>query len=178
MASALFPSGDWYGFYTYQRHPGRHPMDIRFTFEDGRISASGGDPVGEFVLTGDYCEQSRECHWIKRYLGAHSVSYQGFREGKGIWGTWELPLFKGGFHVWPVGTGGRVEHRVEEQAEPASAALDSPRPQPAENRGGPPFEGRVARDLFSTAGIATSTGFPRTPTNLPVPNRRFSPLLK
>ena len=173
MASALFPSGDWYGFYTYHQHAGRHPMDIRFTFENGRISASGGDPIGEFVLTGDYCEKSRECHWIKRYLGAHAVSYQGFREGKGIWGTWELRESKGGFHVWPVGTGGTVEYQVEAQEEPVTAA-DPSRSLPAKNEGRLLFKDQAAQNLFSDAGIATSTNLhalSRTPNlqSSPIP---------
>ncbi len=33
---------------------------------------------------------ARECHWTKTYVGAHDVFYKGFREGKGIWGTWEI----------------------------------------------------------------------------------------
>ena len=70
MPSALFPSGDWYGFYTYHARPGRFPMDIRFTFENGRISACGGDPVGEFVLRGSYHEATRECGWIRRTRAA------------------------------------------------------------------------------------------------------------
>jgi hypothetical protein len=120
MASSLFPSGDWYGFYTYHQHPGRFQMDIRFTFENGRISACGGDPVGEFILSGAYNEETRECQWTKRYLGGHSVLYEGFREGKGIWGTWDLRVVKGGFHIWPVHFEGLTEHRAEEQAEPAA----------------------------------------------------------
>ena len=27
-----------------------------------------------------------------------------YREGKGIWGTWEIGIFaNGGFHIWPRG---------------------------------------------------------------------------
>jgi hypothetical protein len=32
------------------------------------------------------------------------VTFRGFREGKGIWGTWEIgSAWKGGFHIWPLG---------------------------------------------------------------------------
>jgi hypothetical protein len=34
------------------------------------------------------------------------VFYRGFREGKGIWGTWEITIqFHGGFHIWPCQAG-------------------------------------------------------------------------
>jgi len=40
--------------------------------------------------------------WTKTYIGAHDVFYRGFREGKGIWGTWEITVHaRGGFHIWP-----------------------------------------------------------------------------
>ena len=45
---------------------------------------------------------SLECAWTKAYLGRHTVHYRGFREGKGIWGVWELePGQRGGFSIWP-----------------------------------------------------------------------------
>lgn len=116
MSSALFPSGDWVGFYTYHGGPRRYLMDVRFTFAHGRISAAGADGIGEFSITGSYDEATRECGWTKRYLGAHAVPYRGFREGKGIWGTWDLGGAAGGFHLWPIGLGGDVERRTE--AEP------------------------------------------------------------
>ena len=50
----------------------------------------------------------RECHWTKTYLGSHEVFYRGFREGKGIWGTWEIGgglWGRGGFHIWPKAAG-------------------------------------------------------------------------
>lgn len=123
MSSELFPSGDWYGFYTYDQRPGWHPMDIRFTFEHGRVSASGGDPIGEFVLEGSYSEETRECVWTKTYPGRHTVAYRGFREGRGIWGTWKVGGAAGGFQVWPLLFDGLVDARVEEAAEPVEQTL-------------------------------------------------------
>jgi hypothetical protein len=109
MESTLFPSGDWVGYYNYDAGGSRYLMDIRFTFTDGRINAAGCDDIGEFVLTGTYDENTRECHWVKHYIGKHDVTYTGFREGKGIWGTWSLVGGKGGFHVWPLSSGGLGE---------------------------------------------------------------------
>ena len=44
--------------------------------------------------------------------------YRGFREGKGIWGTWEITIqYHGGFHIWPLGEeeGERAYEEAEEE---------------------------------------------------------------
>lgn len=51
------------------------------------------------------------------------VFYRGFREGKGIWGTWEITNFAhGGFHIWPLlaGEGGQEASSAEAE-EPVDA---------------------------------------------------------
>lgn len=78
-------------------------MDLILEFRRGIVSGEGTDGVGPFVIAGKYSESTLECSWIKTYVGRHSVDYKGFREGKGIWGTWKLPGLKGGFEIWPVG---------------------------------------------------------------------------
>ncbi len=81
-------------------------MDLDLTFANGTISGDGTDDVGWFVIGGGYDTASLECHWIKTYPGSHDVAYRGFREGKGIWGTWKLRSFShGGFHIWPKAEG-------------------------------------------------------------------------
>jgi hypothetical protein len=97
----LFPSGPWTGFYNYG--PGdRHRMELVLSFVNGVLSGEGADDVGRFLITGRYDPANRECSWTKTYVGAHDVAYRGFREGKGIWGTWEISLLAhGGFHIWP-----------------------------------------------------------------------------
>ena len=107
MSDELFPSGPWTGFYNYE--PGdKHRMDLHLTFTKGHISGTGNDDVGRFCIKGRYDEAERECHWTKTYPGSHDVYYRGFREGKGIWGTWEIGAGlwgHGGFHIWPKGLG-------------------------------------------------------------------------
>ncbi len=115
---ARFPSGPWTGFYLDPRHPGRHGMDVDLTFLRGKISGAGDDKVGAFVIYGRFSDDG-ECRWNKEY-GRHTVAYRGFREGKGIWGTWELseagrPI-KGGFQIWPRGHGSGVGEHIEEHA--------------------------------------------------------------
>lgn len=78
-------------------------MDLILEFKDGRITGEGSDGIGLFVIAGHYSESSLECSWVKSYVGKHSVHYTGYREGKGIWGTWTLEVISGGFHIWPLG---------------------------------------------------------------------------
>ena len=79
-------------------------MDLILTFSDGRISGEGCDDIGSFAISGDYSETTMDCCWVKTYAGRHSVDYFGCKEGKGIWGTWSLPKWKGGFQIWPIGS--------------------------------------------------------------------------
>ena len=122
MSSSLFPSGPWTGFYNY--HPGdRHRMDLHLAFASGNMSGDGVDDIGQFLIKGRYDEGSGECHWTKTYPGSHDVFYRGFREGKGIWGRWEIGvLAHGGFHIWPRGAGeGEAEAEEAGEAEPVEA---------------------------------------------------------
>lgn len=121
MSDALFPSGPWTGFYNYSpKH--KHRMDLALSFAAGKMTGDGNDDIGRFMIRGQYDEKSLECSWIKTYVGAHDVFYRGFREGKGIWGTWEItPYCHGGFHIWPKRVGqGDAEAATEEQAVPVT----------------------------------------------------------
>jgi hypothetical protein len=92
-------------------------MDLDLTFAGGKLSGDGNDDVGRFMIHGDYDEKSLECSWTKTYVGQHDVSYRGFREGKGIWGTWEIsPFARGGFHIWPKRSG-EGEEKAESNEE-------------------------------------------------------------
>jgi hypothetical protein len=77
-------------------------MDLNLEFSKGQVSGDGVDDIGRFLVKGRFDAAQRECHWTKSYLGGHDVYYRGFREGKGIWGTWEITIqYHGGFHIWP-----------------------------------------------------------------------------
>jgi hypothetical protein len=102
-----FPSGPWKGFFLQSTLPGRNWMDLHLMFRGGRLSGEGRDRIGQFALTGRYDLNDGQCRFTKKYIGLHSVYYQGYNEGKGIWGRWELwgGGSHGGFHIWPVGHG-------------------------------------------------------------------------
>ena len=117
-----FPSGPWTGFYNYGRTTRKHRMDLVLTFADHTISGDGGDDIGRFFLAGRFDVTNGECYWTKTYIGAHDVYYRGFREGKGIWGLWELPNESGGFHIWPLGQGeGEQDYESVEEPAPVEA---------------------------------------------------------
>jgi hypothetical protein len=79
-------------------------MDLHLDFGGGSVTGDGNDDVGRFLIRGKYDPANGECDWCKTYPGSHDVYYRGFREGKGIWGTWEIGIFAhGGFHIWPKG---------------------------------------------------------------------------
>ena len=119
-----FPSGPWLGFYLQKEIPGRHLMEISLNFRFGEIRGEGRDPVGPFTMTGRYDLADGKCYWTKHYEGRHDVFYQGYNEGRGVWGVWEFPAYefslasKGGFHIWPKGMGHPTDDQLGEAAEP------------------------------------------------------------
>ena len=117
-----FPSGPWTGFYNYGNSAKKHRMDLALTFANHVVSGNGRDDVGLFFISGRFDDENGECYWTKTYVGAHDVYYRGFREGKGIWGLWELTGDSGGFHIWPLGEEeGEREHETVEEPAPVEA---------------------------------------------------------
>lgn len=116
-----FPSGRWTGFFTDKRLPGKHAMDLMLTFSEAKMTGSGRDRVGEFVIDGTYQLADGLCLFVKKYVGKHTVGYRGFNEGKGIWGAWELTMYgikaTGGFHIWPDGMPDPTQPVLDEEAE-------------------------------------------------------------
>jgi hypothetical protein len=94
-------------------------MDLHLDFAKGCVSGDGNDDVGRFLVVGRYDVANRECWWTKTYPGSNDVFYRGFREGKGIWGTWEIGVIgHGGFHIWPKG-----DQEAETEAASAETAV-------------------------------------------------------
>jgi hypothetical protein len=135
-----FPSGPWIGFFLQAQVPGRHMMELILEFSRLAMKGTGRDWVGKFIIKGKYSLDDGRCYWTKRYVGKHDVFYQGFNEGKGIWGIWEIPPgaegLRGGFHIWPEGMSDPTQqqlsaaadlpvesHQVEKTLEPAGAAM-------------------------------------------------------
>lgn len=111
-----FPSGAWTGYFV---QAGKHHMDLHLNFRQGVLTGEGRDRVGEFTLKGRYQLENGKCHWTKQYVGKHDVFYQGYNEGKGIWGFWEIPacVIQGGFHIWPHGMMNAEDSSLEQEAD-------------------------------------------------------------
>ena len=132
-----FPSGPWTGFFLQKSIPGRHHMDLRLTFRNGDMTGEGRDRVGEFLIKGRYDLSNGKCHWTKKYIGKHDVFYDGFNEGKGIWGVWEIVFDRGGFHIWPEGQGDPTNEYLKAEADlpmslPEAEPIHMPEGEPVE----------------------------------------------
>src|SRR5262245_42958128 len=97
-------------------------MELRLNFAGGNVTGEGRDWVGYFILRGRYFLADATCNWNKQDIGKHTVYYRGFNEGKGIWGTWEIPdappeFQRGGFHIWPEGMPDPTAPHANEEAE-------------------------------------------------------------
>jgi len=125
-----FPSGRWTGFFLDRRIRGKHQMELLLTFQSGEMTGEGRDRVGAFLIRGRYVVEDGQCHWHKRYVGAHDVFYKGFNEGNGIWGRWELipkeiyGFVHGGFHIWPESMADPTHDSLSEVAEAPSEAQE------------------------------------------------------
>jgi hypothetical protein len=93
-------------------------MDLNFRFHQGKIDGEGADGLDTFVIAGFYDTAKMECNWRKIYPTRAAVDYQGYREGKGIWGRWKVQTATGGFHVWPLSEGGPPDLRQLVEEEP------------------------------------------------------------
>jgi hypothetical protein len=107
--------------------PGRHQMELLLTFRQGVMTGEGRDLIGAFLFRGKYNLDDGKCHWTKRYIGKHDVAYQGFNEGKGIWGLWEIPpTSRGGFHIWPEAMGDPTSPHLAEAVDTPAVITTEP----------------------------------------------------
>lgn len=116
-----FPSGPWQGYFLQPAlFPGKSWMDLDLTFSKGMLRGTGRDRVGEFLFRGRYDVKSGKCWWTKRYLGMHDIQYDGYNEGRGVWGVWtdpRNPASRGGFHIWPLAMGDPTQKRLAAEAD-------------------------------------------------------------
>jgi hypothetical protein len=100
--------------------PGRHTMELHLSFHRGVMSGEGRDLIGAFLIHGRYSVDDGKCRWTKKYIGKHDVAYNGYNEGRGIWGIWDIPpSWRGGFYIWPKAMGDPTLVRLAE-------AVDTP----------------------------------------------------
>jgi hypothetical protein len=97
------PSGLWTGFFLEKHHPQKGWMHLHLQFRQSEILGEGTDYVGPWQITGNFSAESSICIWTKKYLGKHSVRYQGQFGDTGIVGKWDISgMVSGEFHIWPA----------------------------------------------------------------------------
>jgi len=122
-----FPTGPWTGFFLQPVLAGKHWMELSLSFRQGTIQGEGRDWVGPFLIRGRYQVEDGKCWWTKSYIGKHSIAYQGYNEGKGIWGTWEYQAgWRGGFHIWPEAMGDPSSPHLSEAIETPAETTPTP----------------------------------------------------
>ncbi len=132
-----FPSGPWIGYFLEPGFAGRFRMELSLEFENGRMIGEGLDYVGSFWIRGRYQTEGGKCVWTKQYIGRHAVYYQGYNEGRGIWGLWDIPRVRtGGFHIWPEGMADPTAKREARSADlPAAVSFEAEPPATLEPAG-------------------------------------------
>ncbi len=94
MDGVAFRSGRWLGWY---RQDGKeHRQEIDLSFDEGSMTGIGHDEIGPFVIAGSYESDELTLHWLKTYVGRHTVIYSGLLRDPGIVGTWIIPAERGG----------------------------------------------------------------------------------
>jgi hypothetical protein len=113
---AVFPSGQWEGFWQ-QESLGRQSMTaFSLSFDGGEIHGKGRDVIGPFTFSGAYDVQSGTLVMMKQYLGKHRVVYRGQPDGEGcIAGTWSIgDLHTGSFRIRPIVAKPRGDEPIQE----------------------------------------------------------------
>eukprot|EP01099_Mayorella_cantabrigiensis_P000193 TRINITY_DN1086_c0_g1_i1.p1 TRINITY_DN1086_c0_g1~~TRINITY_DN1086_c0_g1_i1.p1 ORF type:complete len:784 (+),score=198.15 TRINITY_DN1086_c0_g1_i1:33-2354(+) len=104
--NVLFEGGTVTGYYKQGDEKVAMTLDF-LALVDGKIMGQGDDPVGSFIITGQYDETTEieisplNFHFVKQYLGAHQVLYTGFAYAQGKWiilhGEWRIEDMVGEF---------------------------------------------------------------------------------
>jgi len=97
-------SSTWRGFYVHAPGTRRHAMHLDLAFSVGVVAGGGSDDIGRFAIRGGYDQEGVRVWWHKHYVGAHSVWYDGVRDGAAsrvLYGGWSIGTeFSGGFRIW------------------------------------------------------------------------------
>lgn len=99
----------------YEQEGQKTDMELELSIDENGVFGIGKDPIGNFVVRGLYKKtgplQPNKVMFVKQYVGAHVVNYEGKVHGQTIKGEWEMEGFKGKFELKkdkhkPKGIGG------------------------------------------------------------------------
>ena len=105
----------WTGWWE-QRGLGRRTMyDLVLNVAaDGTVSGRGNDCIAPFTFQGRFRPDGM-VSLVKQYLGRHSVHYEGYNSGEGIFGTWSISGFwTGPFALRPMADGEDAYDEIQE----------------------------------------------------------------
>lgn len=100
----MYPSGQWDGFWEQTGFGRQSMLAFHLSFQAGVISGEGKDIIGRFIFDGLCDPTNGRVRMVKKYLGKHTVLYEGEPDGEGcIFGTWHIgDYFHGPFLMRPV----------------------------------------------------------------------------
>lgn len=105
-------------------------MDLHLEFAKGVVTGESLEPASGIVrIVGTYHTDILEVRMTLHFEDPADLDdFRGFREGKGIWGTFACRKYgcRGGFQIWPVAPGEGAEEALE--AEAPSELTTSTRP--------------------------------------------------
>lgn len=88
----------WKGY--YEQDGNRHDMTFKMfsVVMNGDVMGKGKDEVGEFELRG-FCNEFGDAQFAKRYIGKHTVMYNGKVDNKSMKGSWSVAGLTGNFEI-------------------------------------------------------------------------------
>lgn len=92
-------SGLWVGFYT--QFNTEHPFSMQLAFQGNNVHGVGSDEIGQFSIDGSWNSNTGKVEFVKRYVGQHSVTYEGTlaNDGTSMEGTYRVGGGSGKFRM-------------------------------------------------------------------------------
>lgn len=88
--SYFVQTGQWTGYYI--QYGEKTPMNFKKFYitpvPQGYISGGGEDTVGKFEITGSFNNNATAVRFAKKYIGQHTIYYEGEFTGNAIEGYW------------------------------------------------------------------------------------------
>lgn len=88
--SYFVQTGQWTGYYV--QYDKQYPMTFKNFYitpvPQGEIRGGGEDTVGKFEISGSFNNNATAVRFAKKYIGKHTIYYEGEFNGNTIEGSW------------------------------------------------------------------------------------------
>jgi hypothetical protein len=97
----IWKAGSWTGYYLQNGEA--TPQKFVLKFHGDSFEGLGQDKLGFFLVLGSIDRRRSAARWVKQYIGAHAVDYEGALSGGRLVGRWTIQPhgLSDGFAVWP-----------------------------------------------------------------------------